>query len=340
MITTCCIINTLEGVTKMQRPPRRTEWSSILEILKDDTNSPQDVPEQIIQNVGWRSSVSGLVSNDISTQSSTSYEHITQPNVFVEETEVTLTNGGHQVRAMSVTHRVSDCDSGALTSQELLRTVTLSCAVTDDQEMDVERNSFDDFFNEEDLRFLECNTSNSAGLSFNRSTSSDRGKVYRNVSISKMGQAAITGDFSCLNQNAIDAAYRLNESKRSSMESETFQGSSTGPFRSGSGAPTEATDFENLSMSSWPSRDLQQLTDLMQCRSLESISRSNSVTYGLQPAYMSGTCPGDIPIGFGMFSCSTSRRASFSFGDYSKIREIFLPIVTDCDDDDDNFMKN
>ena len=337
----------------MQRPPRRTEWSSILEILKDDTNSPQDVPEQIIQSVGWRSSVSGLVSSDISTQSSTSYEHITQPNVFVEETEVTLTNGGHQVRAMSVTHRVSDCDSGALTSQELLRTVTLSCAVNEDHQMDVEHNSFDDFFNEEDLRFLECNTSNSAGLSFNRSTSSDRGKVYRNVSISKMAPAAISGDFSYITQNTIDSAYRLNERKRSPGESEMYFGSGgsgtgtntgTGSNRSlsalGSDAPTEASDFENLSMSSWPSRDLQQLTDLMQCRSLESISHSNSVTCGLQPAHMSGTCAGDIPIGYGMFSCTTSRRTSFSFGDYSKIREILLPVVTDCDDDDDNYMKH
>jgi hypothetical protein len=329
----------------MQRPPRRTEWSSILEILKDDTHSPQDVPEQIIQSVGWRSSISGLVSGDISSQSSTSYEHITQPNVFVEETEVTMANGGHLVRALSVTHRISDCDSGTLTSQELMRTVTLSCAVNEDHEMDVEHNSFDDFFNNEDLRFLECNTSNSAGLSFNRSTSSDRGIVYRNVSISKIGPAAITGDFSSyISQNAIDNAYRVNESKKSPADGDAvqgFPGSSRSGLASGSGsgAHTDASDFENLTMSSWPSGDLQQLSDLMQCRSLESISRCNSVTYGLQPAYMTGTCAGDIPIGFGMFT-PTSRRASFSVGDYSRTRETSLPVVTDCDDDDDSIMKN
>ena len=64
------------GVTKMQRPPRRTEWSSILEILKDDRHSLIDIPEQVIQNVGINpQEVSENNPAAVSTQSSASYEY-------------------------------------------------------------------------------------------------------------------------------------------------------------------------------------------------------------------------------------------------------------------------
>ena len=322
----------------MQRPPRRTEWSSILEILKDDAHNPLDVPEQIIQSVGRKLTASGLVIADISTQSSTSFEHANQPNIFVDATEVTLANGGHLVRALSVTQRVSNVDG--CTTQELMRTVTVSCAMSEEHDMDVDRNSFDDFFNEEDLRFLECNTSNSSGISFNRSTSSDHGKVYRNVSISKFGPGASTNDFNAggyLGQGVVGAMNSLSAGRENGRPGE---GVSTGAaVPSGRPAPpVEPSDFENLSMSSWPSRDLQQLSDLMQCRSLESFSRSNSISYGLQPTAMTGT--GDIMIGNGLFTAPPSRRSSFTANDYGKIRDALLPVVTDCDDDDDQSMRN
>jgi hypothetical protein len=329
----------LLGVTKMQRPPRRTEWSSILEILKDDTHNPQDVPEQVIQNVGRMPTIGGLVSADISTQSSTSFEHSNQPNVFVDTTEVTLTNGGHLVRALSVMHRVSDGDGGTLTSQELMRTVTVSCAVDDENEMDVDRNSFDDFFNEEDLRFLEYSTSNSSGMSFNRSTSSDHGKVYRNVSISKVGAGAVASDFSSgcyIGQGAPGVMHNTHTTKETGRSIDVIVGIS-GPLNR-TGPPIEAADFENISMSSWPSRDLQQLSELMQCRSLESFSRSNSITNSLQPTTMSGM--GDIIINNGFYISTPSRKSSFTAGDYKYIKDALLPVVTDCDDDDDGSMRN
>ena len=327
----------------MQRPPRRTEWSSILEILKDDAHNPLDVPEQIIQSVGRKLTASGLVIADISTQSSTSFEHANQPNIFVDATEVTLANGGHLVRALSVTQRVSNVDG--CTTQELMRSVTVSCAMSEEHDMDVDRNSFDDFFNEEDLRFLECNTSNSSGISFNRSTSSDHGKVYRNVSISKVGPGAATNDFSAaggyLGQGLSGATNMntVNTGRESGRPGEgvvstgavTLTGRPAAP-------PVEPSDFENLSMSSWPSRDLQQLSDLMQCRSLESFSRSNSISYGLQPTAMTGT--GDIMIGSGLFTAPPSRRSSFTASEYGKARDALLPVVTDCDDDDDQSMRN
>lgn len=325
----------------MQRPPRRTEWSSILEILKDDTHNPHDVPEQIIQNVGRMPAMGGFVSADISTQSSTSFEHSNQPNVFVDTTEVTLTNGGHLVRALSVMHRVSDGDGGILTSQELMRTVTISCAVDDEHEMDIDRNSFDDFFNEEDLRFLEYSTSNSSGISFNRSTSSDHGKVYRNVSISKVGMGAVAGDFSSgcyIGHGGAGMAQNTHVGKETGRSIDVIVGL-TGPAGR-DGPPIEAADFENISMSSWPSRDLQQLSELMQCRSLESFSRSNSIStgLGLQPTTMTGT--GDIIIGNGCYFATPSRKSSFTAGDYKNIKDALLPVVTDCDDDDDGSMRN
>ena len=172
----------------MQRPPRRTEWSSILEILKDDRHSLIDIPEQVIQNVGINpQEVSENNPAAVSTQSSASYEYCNQPNVFVYATEVTLASGDHLVRSLSVSHRISD-SAGSSTSQEMLRTVVVSCAVDEQQEMDVEQISFDDFFSEEDLRFLECTTTNNSGISFARSSSAENGKVYRNVSISLVGQ--------------------------------------------------------------------------------------------------------------------------------------------------------
>jgi hypothetical protein len=294
--------------------------------------------------VGRKLNASDLVIADISTQSSTSFEHANQPNIFVDATEVSLANGGHLVRALSVTQRVSNADG--CTTQELMGTVTVPCAMSAEHDMDVDRDSFDDFFNEEDLRFLECNTSNSSGIFFNRSTSSDHGKVYRNVSISKMGPGAATNDFAAaggylgqgmtgvmnMNMNAV------NTGRESGRPGE-------GPISTGAAAligrpapPVEPSDFENLSMSSWPSRDLQQLSDLMQCRSLESFSRSNSISYGLQPTAMTGT--GDIMIGNGLFTAPPSRRSSFTASDYGKLRDALLPVVTDCDDDDDQSMRN
>ena len=124
----------------MQRPPRRTEWSSILEILKDDSHNPQDVPEQVIQNVGQiPSTIEGgdNTLSAVSTQSSGSFEYNNQPNVFVDATQVTIGDGDHLVRSLSVSHRTSDVNGGGTTSQEMMRTVIVSCAVDDSLEMDI-----------------------------------------------------------------------------------------------------------------------------------------------------------------------------------------------------------
>lgn len=349
----------------MQRPPRRTEWSSILEILKDNAQNPIDVPEQVIQNVGMTPQ-EGLENSPvaISTQSSASYEHCNQPNVYVYATEVTLANGDHLVRSLSVSHRISD-SAGSSTSQEMLRTVIVSCAVDEEQEMDVEQISFDDFFNEEDLRFLECTSTNNSGISFTRSSSAENGKLYRNVSISLVGQGAESnptlGDYDANISQSIGLSLPLssnpsyNQLQGSTSTFNTGHGSGTGlnmdsmctdfgkkgeviiggvegPITGGSETNYDSSDFEqSFSMSSWPSKDIQQLSDLMQCRSF---SRSGSNNLGtILPS------SGDIIIGSHFHGLSPfSRRSSFSVAEFGRNKDSFLPVVPDCDDDEEQSM--
>ena len=367
----------------MQRPPRRTEWSSILEILKDDRHSLIDIPEQVIQNVGMNPQEVNENPAAVSTQSSASYEHCNQPNVFVYATEVTLASGDHLVRTLSVSHRISDSD-GSSTSQEMLRTVVVSCAVDEEQEMDVEQISFDDFFSEEDLRFLECTTTNNSGISFARSSSAENGKVYRNVSISLVGQGAASSppmtDYDAKVSQSLGLSLPLPQSLplSSVLSFNQLQGiasaSNTGyalttgngtgvgtglnMAGSGSGAGMSVdvgkkgevpegpitggpinfdnSDFEqSFSMSSWPSKDIQQLSDLMQFRSFSRSGSNNVAT--LQPSSGSG----DIIIGLGSSNHfhTFSRRSSFNVAEFGiRNKDCLLPVVTDCDDDEEQSM--
>ena len=369
----------------MQRPPRRTEWSSILEILKDDRHSLIDIPEQVIQNVGMNPQEVNENPAAVSTQSSASYEHCNQPNVFVYATEVTLASGDHLVRSLSVSHRISDSD-GSSTSQEMLRTVVVSCAVDEEQEMDVEQISFDDFFSEEDLRFLECTTTNNSGISFARSSSAENGKVYRNVSISLVGQGAVSSpsmtDYDANVSQSLGLSLPLplplslplssvlsfNQLQGIASASDTGYALTTGNGTgvgtglnmggSGSGAGmsvdigkkgevTEGpitggpinfdnSDFEqSFSMSSWPSKDIQQLSDLMQFRSFSRSGSNNVAT--LQPSSGSG----DIIIGLGSSNHfhTFSRRSSFNVAEFGiRNKDCLLPVVTDCDDDEEQSM--
>ena len=367
----------------MQRPPRRTEWSSILEILKDDRHSLIDIPEQVIQNVGMNPQEVNENPAAVSTQSSASYEHCNQPNVFVYATEVTLASGDHLVRTLSVSHRISDSD-GSSTSQEMLRTVVVSCAVDEEQEMDVEQISFDDFFSEEDLRFLECTTTNNSGISFARSSSAENGKVYRNVSISLVGQGAASSppmtDYDANVSQSLGLSLPLPQSLplSSVLSFNQLQGiasaSNTGyalttgngtgvgtglnMAGSGSGAGMSVdvgkkgevpegpitggpinfdnSDFEqSFSMSSWPSKDIQQLSDLMQFRSFSRSGSNNVAT--LQPSSGSG----DIIIGLGSSNHfhTFSRRSSFNVAEFGiRNKDCLLPVVTDCDDDEEQSM--
>jgi hypothetical protein len=240
--------------------------------------APVDVPEQLMQNV---IPIPGSDLNEM--QTSTSFQHLNYPDLFVDATEVASVNGDNSIRALSVTRRVSDQDGRLLTSHEVMRSLTMTSAIDDKMACQSSDDMYDDFFNDTDLALLE--KSAVGGISFTKSASSDQGKVFRNVSVSRLCS---------INEEPIDG--------------------SPGPDLNSGEVETDRRD----SISGMEGTDMLHLYNLMSCKSFEGLSASGSFAVSRSNSVMANDFSHGTPF---LAVVGEARRGSFDldYADHLKI---------------------